>query len=396
MATFDDLLKLRTDAGKLNKVLGDEPPESNLYTKNLWSVAGHAYRALIWVLDRIIAVSVELREERLDGQAAQGALDLVPEGKAMSMARSREVILHFLDAQGFDTDDTGKAFASPAAEPPEPEEPSDEAEEQEAAPAALTAESVREIVLRVETERELPPVAVMEFWSEGDLQAAHDWATSMLEGVDAPQPECLATRYLEDLDLSHRADLCELLGWLGYDVGPESPFGEPDWEEIATWAAAAHRFDRTGTEWKEIEVPAIPRVLLPPAELFGQVKAWVFGLTGTGTMGGAMEHFAGYGGDVLAATHALLSFGEISAGEGQSLHAEGAELENPEDALMGLVEEIGQRLMDVHVDPDGMVVTSSLTAEDEVAQAPWTEDEDEPLDDEYGEDGPDDEESDEE
>lgn len=344
---YNELLKFRQDVDKLGKVLeGAQPPESSILSRNLLTLMVNAWAALGWFADHLISNTLKLREERLDGSAAQTAMDFVPSDKVIGMEATREAVKHFLDVQSL------------GAEPESPTYPDSPIVDDD--PDGPSSAKVRQLLAQVQTDRTLPPSCVFDDWTPAERIAAARWAYAQIQGADAPPPECVSRRFLEDLDLEEIGDRVELLSWLGIKVVEDVEWSSDLWDEVLSWAVPAHGVDRGE---RGVEVPAMPAIFLPSEEVVAEAKAIV--AEGGATYASVVERIEGHGASLALA--ALIILNEVTVGTDGVLSAPlGPEVSSEASRVRSVAEELSSRRIMLSVGRDGTVEVFSVgDAEDE-------------------------------
>lgn len=183
------------------------------------------------------------------------------------------------------------------------------------------------------------PASFLETWSAEDRAAALKWC----DNNRLPLPECLGKIFLEDLDLTTILHRVQLMIWIGFESPatlesvrqsldiPEYAMTEWGWETVGPWAVAVHRRDRGE---RGIEMPELPALTIPPAEVFVWIKQSL-AEEGEASLSDLFED-RGMKDDLFThlAVQTLLQAGEIVTGDDGKLHAARPDLVESADKLL--------------------------------------------------------------
>lgn len=211
------------------------------------------------------------------------------------------------------------------------------------APAAVLAE-------KLASQGRPLPGSFLETWSGEDRSAAMRWVDNRIQGGNAPVPEILGKRYMEDLDLDQPLGRVELMVWLGLAPatqveavrqGLDVPdYAGNDWEDVAPWAIAAHRRDRG----EAIVVPNPIHHILPTRAQMAALKENL-AEQGEASIEEVIAREAVFPSapSTYLAVQTLIQALEIVRGDDDKLHAARPDLVDTEDSLFARAFDIATR-----------------------------------------------------
>lgn len=255
-------------------VEGHEHDAGSAEGENRWALIRYASAALAHFFGLEVKAQVEQQEGEVRFAGAQASLDFVGDQPA-GPNQMKAAVSAFLESRP-EFGDIGELRQLTLED------------EEEWPEGDVAADDVLDMWRRAEPERGLPPAVVLYRygsgharpdtaspnlgWDAGDRIAAMRWCEAIVGGDDAPKPEAIVARYLEDLDLETTEDRYELLelalGVVAEDVHDEDAEEHPSnwsddlWEEALHWARHAHRSDRG----EIVEVVDLPTIFAPPEE----------------------------------------------------------------------------------------------------------------------------------
>jgi hypothetical protein len=307
---YEELLKGIARAAELEKWLEGERGGQRISTKegNLWSLAYLAAGLQHYLLRHIYIHRSEAMDRADEAIGMQAAFELIPEAPA-SAADLRNIIHGFFGTQGLEDNDAGR--------PPKPDQPPSSSTE-----ASRPVDVVNDVPPAQVLEAIVPHLdgrfnwaeapAIVSLWTPAERAAARDWGVNRAAGGEAPEPEVLTRRYLEDMiaeDLETGGS--DSWGWLLDQVHvPNIPMSREAQLEILPWATAAHRRDRGESTFP---VPEMPTCLVPEAESYAVIKARVF--SGGASRSALFEEFGGEELGISFVLDALEGLREVRAGE---------------------------------------------------------------------------------
>lgn len=383
-AQYEELLKRAGVASGLASYLDSTAggTKGSTHEGNLWAAARLLANGLSHFLNHLIVAMVESIDRAEESAGAQEALDLVPESRAANARDLRLIVENFLSTERLDHDDAGrrekpaeptaeKAPASDAAEKPaepttekapkakgkgrkkaavEPEtgpspreafgeplpaptvpKPSGDASE-----AAMILDGLAELG-RFSAKR--PPVDVIRAWSSEDRSAALAWIQDQRSGGQAPPPEVLASRFLEELDLEQEHDQNDILTRAGVAFAAAiSLETQADFDRLMAWAVGRVRFLRG----ENVAVPDFPFDLLfdPKGQIFAAIHAQVVLGGDVGVPEAVVEEKFEPNPAFRIALEVLSAAGEILLGDGR-MFATSPKLETKIADLIGAAMEYG-------------------------------------------------------
>lgn len=381
-AQFEELLKRTGAASALATWLDGTAggAKSTTHEGNLWAAARLLANGLSHFMNHLVVAMIADLDRADEAAGAQEALDLVPESRAANAVDLREIMEKFFVTERLEVDDTGRRSptsaspappATPPADPPQSEEPktapapekkaakgrkkkTDAAAEPVAqAPAApapagapvKTGDSSEAALIvsglirlgRFKAEKPLP-IDVVRSWTAEDRSAALAFIADQESGGQAPPPEILSQRFLEELDLALEFDQNEVLTTAGIAFAAEiSLETQEDFDRLMAWAVARVRFMRG----EAVAVPAFPKDLIfPTAAIFSDLHAAVVKGGERGVAERIVEEAFEPNPAYRIALEILESHGEILSADG-TLIATSPKLERPADFYLREVDTLG-------------------------------------------------------
>ena len=384
-AQYEELLKRAGAASALASWMDGTAggAKGSTHEGNLWAAARLLANGLSHFLNHLIIAMIENLDGEETAKGAQEALDLVPENRAANAGDLRKIMENFFTGERMERDDTGHRtppeptpqsepatapaqVATPPADPaaaatekkpakgkkakkgetPTEPAPVESAPPARSAPPVKTGDSSEAALIiaglvrlgRFTAEKPLP-VDVVRAWSSEERGAALAYIADQESGGQAPPPEILTNRFLEELDLALEFDQNEVLTAAGIAFAAEiSLETQEDFDRLLAWAVARVRFMRG----ESLDVPAFPRdlVFLSDGAIFKDIHAEVVKGGDRGVAERIVEEKFEPNPAYRIALEILESNGEILSADG-SLLAVAPALEKPLAAYLAEADTLG-------------------------------------------------------